>query len=1081
MAGDPRVQELLEELLESGVTPEEVCRDSPELLPDVIERWQRLRACDAQLDAWFPQSNSSDGSGPSSLQTPVLPRIRGYEVQGVLGRGGMGVVYKAWHLRLNRAVALKMLLAGAYARPEELERFLREAEAVAGLHHENVVQVYDVGDVDGRPYFTMELVEGGSLAQKLAGTPQPALQAAALVATVAEAIQVAHQSGIVHRDLTPANILLTARCAPKISDFGLARRLQDGGGLTQSGAAMGTPSYMAPEQAQCRRDAIGPATDVYALGAVLYELLTGRPPFRAETAAETVSQLINQDPAAPSQLNAKVPRDLETVCLKCLNKEPERRYATAAELAGDLRRFGEGRPILARRLGRSARLWRWSRRKPAEAALLAVLGLALCGSFWLVRQRAERRAEIAIQEERAWRAVEARLDYAAMLQAQGRWPEVRAALEGTPSLLSTRAPVDLRQRLRRAHDDADMVAQLEDIRLRLSEGANGPGTGPLSPEAMYAEAFQKYGITLSIEPPEAAARLRNSAIHDTLLAFLHDWLFWVSDSNRDKLRAIVDLADDDEWRRAFRNALAAHDSTKLKTLAITPEAADQAPVILSALGGALVGGNYTEETLALLNEAQQRHPEDFWINYLLGQYWIKAEPSRPQLAAGYFRAAIAVRPSSDQGYRMLGNALRGTGDVDAAIVAFRRAIALNPDSPTATDFARLIAPRDGLKEARDAWEKRLEYDPRDPNDWYGYAQLCLFLGNEDAYRRARKSLLDRFGETSDDWVLAERTSLACLLSPVSGDELQLAVDLADRAVAAGEKSSEPGNPYLRFVKGLAEYRAGRPLRAIPSLQEAAERLPQRAGPRLALAMAQFQLGLLKESRKSMAKAVRAYNWNPFRMSFQQDQVAVWISHILRREAESMILPNLPAFLEGKHQPQDNDERLGLLGICQFQGRYATAARLYADAFEADPKLAFDLHADCIFRATRGPEPPFDRVEVFNSACRYHAARCALLAGCGLGNDANGLAEKERTHWRRQAREWLRNDLAVWATMLESKPRAEGDLARSMLIHWGKEPDLIGIRERSAIEKLTPAEREECLALWSDVEEILKRARQFKAQ
>ncbi len=228
-----------------------------------------------------------------------------------------------------------------------------------------------------------------------------------------------------------------------------------------------------------------------------------------------------------------------------------------------------------------------------------------------------------------------------------------------------------------------------------------------------------------------------------------------------------------------------------------------------------------------MNEAQQRHPEDFWINFLLGQHWLMAQPARPQLAAGYLRAAIAVRPSSDQAYRMLGNALNGTGDVDAAIVAFRRAIALNPNSHTAMDFARAFAPRDGLKEARDAWEKRLEYDPRNPNDWYGYAQLCLFLGNEDAYRRARKALLDRFGEISDDWILAERTSLACLLLPVSGDELQRAVELADRAVAAGEKSSEPGNPYLRFVKGLADYRAGRLLQATPLLREAAERLPQR--------------------------------------------------------------------------------------------------------------------------------------------------------------------------------------------------------------------------------------------------------------
>ena len=196
-------------------------------------------------------------AGPAALATAELPQIPGYEVEAVLGRGGMGVVYRARHLRLNRPVALKMLLAGAYAGPEERERFQREAEAVAGLRHPNIVQVHDVGDLDGRPYFTMEFVEGGSLAQKMAGTPQPARQAAALVAQLAEAVQVAHQSGIVHRDLKPANILLTADGTPKVTDFGLARRLEGGSGLTLSGVPMGTPSYMAPEQAGARRGRSG--------------------------------------------------------------------------------------------------------------------------------------------------------------------------------------------------------------------------------------------------------------------------------------------------------------------------------------------------------------------------------------------------------------------------------------------------------------------------------------------------------------------------------------------------------------------------------------------------------------------------------------------------------------------------------------------------------------------------------------------------------------------------------------------------------------------------------------------------------
>src|SRR5262249_7144204 len=206
MPDDPRVGGLHVELLDSGGTPEEACRTCPELLPQVRAGWQRLRALRAEVGALFPQTPVSDGATPRPLPTADLPRIRGYEVREVLGRGGMGVVYKAWHRRLHRSVAVKMLLAGAYAQPQELERFLREAETVAGLHHANIVQVHEAGDVDGRPYFTMEFVEGGSLAQKVAGTPQPACRAAALVAGVADAVNAAHLRGIVHRDLKPSNI-----------------------------------------------------------------------------------------------------------------------------------------------------------------------------------------------------------------------------------------------------------------------------------------------------------------------------------------------------------------------------------------------------------------------------------------------------------------------------------------------------------------------------------------------------------------------------------------------------------------------------------------------------------------------------------------------------------------------------------------------------------------------------------------------------------------------------------------------------------------------------------------------------------
>jgi serine/threonine-protein kinase len=1079
MAGSPRVFGLLEEMLDSGQTPEEVCRDCLELLPEVSERWREFCRIDAEVGAMLPENPIPTVVGATAIvpHAPGLPRVPGYELEAVLGHGGMGAVYKARHLRLNRVVALKMALAGVYASPDDRKRFQREAEAVAGLRHPNVVQIYDVGDSDGLPYFTMEFVDGGSLAAKLAATPQPARQAAEMMTALAGAMEAAHRGGIVHRDLKPGNVLLTSDGAPKVSDFGLARRL-DEAGLTRTGVPVGTPSYMAPEQARGNKDAVGPAADIYALGAILYELLTGRPPFRAETAAETVQQVIYQEPASPSRLNAKVPRDLETICLKCLRKEPERRYASATVLADDLRRFLEGRPIQARPVGWAARLWRWGRRNPAVAAqvlvALALVGLTVGSVLWLERQhakqreeterqQAEQREETARQEGREAEAVEAVLGQAAVLQKYGRWPEAQALLDRTPAPPSTAAPEGLLHRLRRARADAKMLTELEEIRLHLLEGRQSHEKMAPTGDRLYAEAFGRYGIDLTLlEPAEAAARIRNSAIRETLLAFLHDWLYWVAGAERDKLRTVVERADDDEWRRELREALAGKDERKLQLLLRAREATTQPPVVLAGLSGALFGGTREEEARMLLLAAQQRHPEDFWINFQLGYLF---QRKLPQEAAVYFRVAVAIRPESAQAYTALGRVLFATGEPTGAITAFRTAAALNPRS------TRILVTRGGLEEARAAWEKVLDGDPPDYNSWYGYAQLCLFLGKEEAYRQARKALLDRFGE-SDDWVVGERSALACLLLPASGDELRRAVGLAERAVAAAQKSSRPGNPYVRFVKGLAEYRQGHPEQAIPWLEQSASSLPNRPGPRLVLAMAQFQSGSAREARKTLAAAVRVYPWNESPPASQADLPVTWVSHVLRREAEAMILPDLPAFLQGKYQPQDNDERLALLPICQFQRRYGAVARLFADAFAADPNLAQSLNTECLVRA-QGPEAPADRIEVFDTPSRYVAARCAALAGCGLGSDVANVSEEVRTRWRMQAREWLRADLAEWAKMQESSPGTARDLAKKMLTHWLVEADLSGLREPAELDKLSADERKDCQALWHEIGVVLK--------
>jgi serine/threonine-protein kinase len=326
------------------------------------------------------ESEGSDGASN-------WPNVAGYQILGVLGRGGMGVVYKARQRGLQRLAALKMILAGAHAGKLQLARFGIEAEAVARLQHPNIVQIYEVGQHEGLPYFSLEFVDGGPLDKQITGKPQPPREAAQLIETLARAMHFAHRQGIVHRDLKPANILLTQDGVPKITDFGLAKRLEEGdASQTKSGTIMGTPNYMAPEQARGEVRKVGPHSDLYALGAILYELLTGRPPFQGSDVMDTVLKVTRIEPVPPARLQPSTPRDLETICLKCLQKEPSKRYGDCFELAEDLRRFLAGEPIRARPVGPVERLGRWCQRNPklagATATILLLLLVVSVGSTW---------------------------------------------------------------------------------------------------------------------------------------------------------------------------------------------------------------------------------------------------------------------------------------------------------------------------------------------------------------------------------------------------------------------------------------------------------------------------------------------------------------------------------------------------------------------------------------------------------------------------------------------------------------------------------------------------------------------------
>ncbi len=384
---------------------------------------------------------------PGSMSFPAVP---GYEILAEVGRGGMGVVYKARQKALNRLVALKMIRAGAQADDQEKARFRIEAQAVARLSHPNIVRIYEVGEHDGCPYFCLEFIDGISLDRWIAGTPRPPRDAAVLLAALAEAVQHAHQAGIVHRDLKPENVLLSAldvaassptcrpesagllTCrhdVPKITDFGLARCMEDRDRLTHSGVIVGTPCYMAPEQAHGKVAEVGPLCDVWALGAILYEMLTGRPPFKGASTAETLLLVATAEPVPPGQLAPGVPRDLQTICLKCLHKEPHRRFASARELADDLKRYLDGVPIRARPLGRLARAGRWCRRNPFLAGVSLLLLLALAGGVsgivWQWQQAVHNYGEMLQQRQRAEEIAEDEAKQRRLADQQRRLAEQR--------------------------------------------------------------------------------------------------------------------------------------------------------------------------------------------------------------------------------------------------------------------------------------------------------------------------------------------------------------------------------------------------------------------------------------------------------------------------------------------------------------------------------------------------------------------------------------------------------------------------------------------------------------------------------
>jgi serine/threonine-protein kinase len=1073
MADDPRIQRLLDELLERQTTPEEVCVTCPELLPVVRNRWRKVRLLRADLDDLFPPP---DTPAPQLTEEPALPQVPDHQVEAVLGRGGMGVVFKARHLKLNRPVALKMLLAGAYAEPEQLARFRREAEAVAALRHPNIVQIHDAGEVAGRPYFTMECVEGGTLSHSLAGRPQPPQRAAGLVATLASAVQFAHKSGFIHRDLKPANVLLTADGVPKITDFGLARPIASGPQVTRSGDFLGTPSYMAPEQARGRASAVGPAADIYALGAVLHEVLTGRPPFEGETAAETIHKVIGEEPAPPSRLNPNVSRDLDNICLKCLQKSPSRRYASAQDLADDLHRFLDGKPVLARPVGLLERARKWARRRPAAALLVMVLlvvGAVAAGTaLWLREQEANRRAAKAQRQGQAREALKTAFGRADDLRREERWKEALVVLADSSPHLAEADSLDLEEKLRKAISDFRIAKDLESA--RESYPLLHDGTIDFAQRAKeFLKAFEHAEFSLDDDAETVAAHIRGSAIRDQLVAALDDRAVVASMLGDkplvERFLTIARLADSESpWRYRFRDSSNWQKSERLQELAATAFTSSPPPTEhqLALLGLLLKSQGDWGQSAHLLGEACRRQPRNFWVHREMG--FVLTLLSRHQEAAGYFRVALSLRPDNAAAHEGLAFCLAYVGQSDEAIGEYRRAVECAPNNArTRVSLVEAMAKAGYWKEAEAECNRALEVDPGNYHPLLNLANALHRPGRtEEALVQARKAV-----KVAPDAAEAQVTLGAFCVKLARHEEaatayrrvtelkshdwsveLQLGRELAaagrwEEAMAVLQPSAarEPNTPWFPFEMGKIYRSQGKPEAAVEAFRKAATLSPGFALPLEELVAVLLHLGRFAEARTAVESLLKLRQNDAERRA--------WRRQLDLCDAMLAVESRLPAVLAGKERPTDAPTQLALAEWCLKHRRLtAPAVGFYASALSTQPSLADDLEA----------------------GNRYHAARAAALGSCGIGEDVAYLDGEKRAALRKLALDWLSAEYDDCAERHRLGKPGERTVMATTVRSWLKNEDLAGVRDEQGLARLPAEEKRAWQALWAKVTTLAAR-------
>jgi serine/threonine-protein kinase len=969
-----------------------------------------------------PHSDALPTQAPARLQ-----------LHGEIARGGMGAVLKGRDTDLGRDLAVKVLLETHAGKTELVQRFVEEAQIAGQLQHPGITPVYELGQfADRRPYFTMKLVKGQTLAALLAARPQVATDRPRLVsifAQVAQTLAYTHAHGVIHRDLKPANVMVGSFGEVQVMDWGLAKVLKEGGvtderkaqtqqavsvvqttrsagtleagSHTQAGSVLGTPAYMAPEQARGEVSLVDTRADVFGLGAILCEILTGQPPFTGKNAeAMRKAQLAQLEDAWRRLDGCGADTGLVGLARHCLAAEPWDRPRGAGEVAAavtayqnsvaerlrqaelahaaEVARTEEAQATAAQeRKAREAAQARAMAERHARrltlglaAAVLALVTVGALGGLWLQRQRAERAAAAARQRE----AVETALDKAHDLGQQGRWAEARAILEQAGDRLGEAGPEVLRQRVEQATAYLALVDRLEAIRLAGSTWIEGK-FDTQGAERAYAAAFREAGLgEEGEEAATVAARVRASAVGDHLVAAVDDWAALTEDQTRRTwLLAVARRADPDPWRDYFRDLLGSRDRGGLEALAngLLADAqrfARQTPQRLAALGKAL--DRMQADAVPLLSAAQARYPGDFWLNLELGNALYAAKEGDE--AISFYRAAAAVRPSAVAVHNNLGLALADKGQLNAAMREYGAALALDPT----------------------------------------FALAHVNLGNALYANRE----LD-----------------------VAIKEYHVAIALAPNYAPAHNNLGNALHAQQQLDGAIQEYR-----RAI-ALD------PKFAQPRYNLGHALREKGLLAESLAALRDGHRLGSAQPgWRYPSAQ-----WVQEVERLiEADR----KLAAILEGKAKPANDAERLALAAFCKqpFKKRYAASARFYAEAFAHDAKLADDMQAQ----------------HCYNAAC------AAALGGCGQGKDTDKLDEQERVRLRHQAVAWLRADLMYWTRQARSAKPSDRAVVRKRMQHWQQETDLAGLRDQDAVAKLPAGEREACQQLWTDVAEVLKQAEKW---